>query len=246
VRFSAAKRLGLWVVARRIPIPEGPGNRYQEMLHLTRLLERQAVNCVIDVGATRGQFALELRGAGYDGPIWSFEPVAAPFAELEQTFAGDGRWHGRRLALGAAAAETEINVVAAATEMSSLHPLVGDWGTIEREVVRVRRLDAVFEEITAETARPRVFLKIDTQGHDLEVFRGAAGCLDAIVALQSELSVVAQYDGSPSYLDALAEFRERGFELINLATVSRRTDGDLLELNALLRRVVRVPASGGP
>ena len=84
IRFSAAKRLGLWVISTGIRLPEGPANRYQELFYLKRLLKQLSINCVIHVGASKGQFAAELRAAGYDGFIYSFEPVARAFSELEE------------------------------------------------------------------------------------------------------------------------------------------------------------------
>ena len=52
------------------------------------------------------------------------------------------------------------------------------------EDVEVRRLDSVFGDLIREIDEPRVFLKMDTQGFDLQVFFGASSCLDHIVGLQ--------------------------------------------------------------
>ena len=52
-----------------------------------------------------------------------------------------------------------------------------------------------------------MLLKTDTQGWDLEVIEGAAGCLERVVALQVELSVRPIYEGSPGWLEVLARLR---------------------------------------
>jgi predicted xylose isomerase-like sugar epimerase len=49
--------------------------------HIATVLRLYAVNCVLDVGANRGQYARMLRRRGYRGHIVSFEPVATTFAE---------------------------------------------------------------------------------------------------------------------------------------------------------------------
>jgi hypothetical protein len=54
-----------------------------------------------------------------------------------------------------------------------------------------------------ETYR-RVFLKTDTQGYDLKVLAGARRTLDRTIGIQIELSVVAIYEGMPSYVEAIA------------------------------------------
>jgi FkbM family methyltransferase len=236
MRFFSAKRLGLWMVSQGIRLPEGPANRYQEFSYLKRLLKRLSINCVIDVGANTGQFAAELRGAGYDGFIYSFEPVASAFSELEETFSGDPRWRGLQVALGRENTTMTINVIPSCTVMSSLLTPRGDWPNIEQETIPVRRLDDLFSDIVGPIPEPRVFLKLDTQGYDLQVFEGARGCRGQIDVLQSELSVVPLYDGMPTYLEALSTFQKAGFVLTNLSVVSRAPEGQLLELNGLMRR----------
>ena len=79
---------------------------------------------------------------------------------------------------------------------------------------------------------------MDTQGYDLEVFKGASNSLSRIVALQSELSVKAIYDGMPGYLDTLAVYSDNGYLPSGLYPVSRNKDGlSLLEVDAVLIKI---------
>ena len=47
--------------------------------HVAAIIEREQVDCVIDVGAHEGETGRRLRETGWTGPIVSFEPVAATF-----------------------------------------------------------------------------------------------------------------------------------------------------------------------
>lgn len=203
---------------------------------LRAVLDRAGVNCVLDVGAHKGGYRNLLRATGYAGEIVSFEPVNALPTDA------DRRWRAHRLALGSAPGSAEINVARESNFTSFLEPnafSVERFGgsAVERtETVEVARLDAIFAEVTAHVPEPRVLLKTDTQGWDLEVIEGAAGCLDHVVALQAELSVRAIYDGSTDWLSTLARLGELGFRPAQLTSVGRDDALGLLELDCLLVR----------
>ena len=80
---------------------------------------------------------------------------------------------------------------------------------------------------------------MDTQGYDVEVFRGASGCIADVQGIQSELSVQPMYVGMPHYLEALTIYEAAGFDLYNLSVVNRMRDGGLLELNCFMKRYSR-------
>ncbi|MBN2474317.1 MAG: FkbM family methyltransferase [Pirellulales bacterium] len=183
------------------------------------LLEQLGIDCVFDVGAHTGGFATSLRRLGYRGHIVSFEPAPGVFAVLQNRFRGDALWQGYNCALGAEDTRMDLNVAELSNCSSFLRPKGFDVKeTIE---VEVRRLDGVFGSLVASIPEPRVFLKLDTQGYDLEVLKGAQGCLDRILGLQSEISVEALYEGMPDYLDSLAQYNAQGFTLANLCTAAR-------------------------
>jgi len=210
-------------------------DRLQELVMLKHLLDSLGINCVVDVGANRGQYALELRGIGFDGHIVSFEPVHREFELLCKTFKGDFKWRGFRCALGSAE-RSAIILVPRLTVLSSLLDPLREDPEAQREEIEVRRLDDLFQTLVAPVHNPRVLLKMDTQGYDIEVFKGAQGCLDAICALQSEISVQPLYKAMPHYIDALRTYEEGGFDLHDLTVVARTRSGGLQELNCFMVR----------
>jgi len=234
--MQVIKRLALSAVASRVRVPENPITRYLELSHLKRLLEALNINCMFDVGANRGQFATELRKIGYRGHIISFEPVEREFLALRNAFRNDRKWRGYQCALGSENKIAEINVFRDLTVLSSMLAPIGKQKNVEVEQVEVKRLDGLFTKALAGIPEPRVFLKMDTQGFDLEVFRGAGMHANEVLGLQSEISVKPIYEGMPHYLDVLSVYEQAGFTLFDLTVVARTEGGDLQELNCFMRR----------
>jgi FkbM family methyltransferase len=190
------------------------------------LLPRLGVDCVLDVGAHRGEFGRLLRTAGFRGRIVSFEP-AAEDADLLAGVAGrDPAWLVRREALGRVDGRMELHV-SRQSEFNSFRtptpPAFAQFpgAAVQRlETVDVRRLDSVFADCVP-AASSRVYLKLDTQGWDLEVLAGASESLPRIVGLQSEVSFQPIYDGMPGYLEAMSTIEGLGFTVSGFFPVSR-------------------------
>jgi len=230
--FNFIKYIALKCVSYDIKYPECLVDRYSELMHLKKLLDLKKINVVLDVGANEGQFSHELRMIGYKGYILSFEPVNKVFNILNESFKNDDKWIGFNFALGNENKETTINV-SDVTLMSSLLESIGD-SYIEKENISIKKLDDVLLNIIKDIPNPVVFLKMDTQGYDLEVFKGASGCLNLIQGIQSELSVQPLYKNMPHYNEVLIEYEKSNYELYNLSVVNRIRNGGLLELNAFM------------
>jgi FkbM family methyltransferase len=202
------------------------------------------VNCVLDVGAHAGAFALDLRNNGYDGEIISFEPTSSSFAILRDRAAVDAKWSVYNVALGQSEGSATINVMRDTHYSSLRSPLrigVEDFevngNSVDHvETVEVRRLDGLLSEVTAAIDHPRVFLKMDTQGWDLEVFEGAGASLESVVGLQSELSIRALYEGMPDFRTALSTYEARGFHISSMFPVGRDGQLRLAEFDCIMVR----------
>ncbi|MCW3096079.1 MAG: methyltransferase FkbM family [Chthonomonadaceae bacterium] len=205
-------------------------------------IEHYDINCVLDVGGRFGDYGFLLRENGYKGEIISFEPVEANFRQLQQRCSADPAWHAYHLALGSESGSAEINVSRSTNYSSFLAPSAygfeHDAGIcVDRtEVVPVKRLDEIVDEVTRHIAEPRIYLKMDTQGFDLSVLRGAKGCLDKVLALQSELSMKALYEQMPDWTTALAEFNAAGYEVSAFFTVCRDSKMRLSEMDCVMVR----------
>ncbi len=215
--------------------------------HLGDVLARHQINCVIDVGAHNGEHGRMLRGIGYSGSIVSFEPVEGSFRALEASMAQSPPWTGHRVALGSEPGRLRMTVFEEDTSFSAgprptaqgrrlFSALRGKETT---ETVEVRALDDLFDEITSDLTEPRVMLKVDVQGLEWDVLRGAAESLRKVRAVQIETAVIPLYEAAHPYTDVLGLLRAAGLELSGLFPVSRDDDLRILELDCLVVRPVK-------
>jgi FkbM family methyltransferase len=219
-------------------------------LHLSKLFPVYGVDLVLDVGARIGDYGLWLRVNGYSGTIISFEPVSGSFATLSARADADPHWHAIQTALGSVHGTASINVTRQTVFCSFLSPNqfafdeLGDGPEIDYvEEVATNRLDGLLPELLERYRSKSVYLKMDTQGWDLEVLAGATGVLDHIVAFQSEVCVLPIYSGMPALKDSLARFRELQFSLSGLFPVTLDSRNRVIEFDCVC---VREAASSWP
>lgn len=205
------------------------------------IIEKCKIDVVIDVGANEGQFTQQLRSF-YHGEIHSFEPVSFVFERLAEAASSDPHWHVYKLALGSQETTQAINV-SDLTVFSSLlrtndycMQRFGDCAIGKRnEVVSIRRLDELLEKIAPDIETKRIFLKMDTQGFDMEVFKGLGNKLKQVIALQSEVSLISIYEGMPHWTESISLYEKAGFGVVGMFPVVRDS-GRIIEYDCLLVR----------
>jgi len=209
--------------------------------HLRELFAELQITCVFDVGANEGQYRNFLRRrCGYTGEILSFEPARQTFAVLQNKAARDPQWKVFNYALGAADSASVLNVMQDTKLSSFLEPQASGYHDLDvgnavdhRETVVVRRLDGLMQEMSSKHDLSRVYLKIDTQGHDLEVMKGLGKEAERVAALQSEISVRPIYRGMPNYLESIQTLKALGFELTGLFPVNHDELFRVLEFDSV-------------
>lgn len=223
--------------------------KFNEMAFLVDLLAKLRVNCFLDIGANKGELAKRLRMAGYKGRIVSFEPNRGDCAFIERLAARDPAWRVYPVGLGSENAVRPFHIIDAGANRTDLSSFLdfdaeaherltrdGAPALARTEEVEIKRLDSIFGELVEGIDEPRVFLKVDTQGFDLEVIKGAAGCLDRILGFRSEISVEPIYKDSPHYTEVLAYYESLGFKLMDLFVVNRTASGGILEYDCIMVR----------
>jgi FkbM family methyltransferase len=214
------------------------GSHHNLRAHLDRLFELYDINVVLDVGANEGQFGHFLRKTGYAGSIYSFEPVKQAFNILSTSAKEDENWHVFNFALGSEAGEAEINV-SEGTCLSSMLPLsdyaLDNWKSSKveyREKIVIKTIDQCVHQGVVPDAP--LFLKMDTQGFDLEVFKGGRESVRQIKAILSEVSFIALYEGAPDYKTSISTFERAGFRVSGMYPVTRNADLSLNEMDCIL------------
>jgi len=197
----------------------GRQHQYGEIVALRRFIAHFGVDCVIDVGANAGQYARMLRrDVGFAGAIISFEPNPQVHARLARAARDDARWFTHNIALSDADGAAQFNIMAA-DQFSSLNrpgeglePIFAARNRVERSVsVACRRLDTLLPTLDGAKDARAILLKMDTQGHDAVVCRGAAAVLRRMAGVQTELAVRPLYDGATDYRAMIALLGEAGF-----------------------------------
>ena len=233
---NALRRLGVELVRAR----QADANLLG--VHLDRLFRDRGIDLVLDVGAKAGEFGSWLRGNGYRGDLVSFEPVSTSFAELAARAGSDPHWSVHHVALGSESGTAEISVTRL-PQLSSFRTRnafsragFADAMDVQRvEQVPVHRLDGLWDEVVPAGASA-VYLKIDTQGWDLEVLAGLGGRAGDVVALQTEMAVQPIYEGSPTLRASLDAVAALGFTPSGMFPVTLDDSLALVELDCVAVR----------
>lgn len=187
-------------------------------------LAYHSMTSVLDVGANTGQFAISLRQAGYLRGLTSFEPLPDAHAQLTASAQSDPHWTiAPRAAVGAKAGSAQINI-SKNSHSSSLLPVTKTStdasptsafiGTVETPVITLDDCDLVDRSAN-------IFIKIDTQGFEMEVLKGATELLKTAKGVQLEMSFTPMYEGAPDFETLYRFMLDRGFELWGMDTAFR-------------------------
>jgi FkbM family methyltransferase len=206
-------------------------------LHLKYLINKLEIDLIIDVGANVGQFALMCRKLGYRGKIISFEPVESTFNILKIVSDTDSNWQCYNFALGN---ESKTSVIKKynSTLFSSFYDVTDyaktrfsdEISTFDEQCVEIRPLDDFLLDFESSKS---IFLKMDTQGFDLNVFKGSLKNIDRIRLLLSELSFIPIYESMPSYIQSMEFFNNHGYNVSGLFPMNFNEDSSVVEMDAV-------------
>lgn len=194
---------------------------------------------VIDIGANRGQFALDVMSACPNASVICFEPLPSEADVLVANLGSLSNLHVVRSAVSDTSGSTMIHVSAAA-DSSSLHrptdlqattfPGTQEIGQLEVPMIALD--DVEWPTEVGDTT----LLKIDVQGHELAVLRGAKRLLDRIRWVYVEVSLQELYEGQALAGEVFQQLHTAGYRLIDLSDPVRRR-GRAIQVDAWFERV---------
>jgi FkbM family methyltransferase len=170
---------------------------------------------VIDVGANVGDYSRAVTWLSRTARVVAFEPNPAALRELRVRGSSCG-WTIFPYALAAENKKTQFHAAAATTLSSLLTPSAGlgktfgqDDGHVETITVETRRLDELLD--LGHYPSP-ILLKIDVQGAELDVLRGAVGQMSRIDCIKLEISFDMFYEGQSRLPEIADILSKNGFD----------------------------------
>jgi FkbM family methyltransferase len=203
------------------------------------MLRRLSPSYVVDVGANRGQFALTVLRATPRAQIVSIEPIPQDAATFRDIFGPIPDVELVECALGSSGGSAVLYMSAASDSSSLLElgalqeavfPGTGEVSTI---VVPVTTLDEVLNGRVLPTDS---LLKIDVQGFELEVLRGAQQRLGDFRWILVEVSFLQLYRNQSLAHEVFAYLQPMGFAIVDIGEPVRIA-GRTVQLDVLFERV---------
>jgi len=211
-----------------------------DSLELVEIAARAGARVFYDVGANVGSWALLCRAVVPASTIVAFEPLAAHCEKFRAATSGFARVRLFEIALGERDESRPLHVTSF-SDASSLLPLSAAGAdlfslkTIESVTVPVDSLDHVF---AAESLPQPDMIKLDVQGFELAVLKGAPAVLARTEWVLAEASFRAFYEGQVLFSELAGFLGRSGFE-VHAFGHSMRTGRPLDQVDVLFGRVDR-------
>lgn len=206
-------------------------------------LRNRSFGTVIDCGANLGQFARFISKYFPHAALHCFEPLDEPFRELAAWSATQqGRVRCYQAALGEQEGEVVMHQHSSHLGSSSLlsttalsDQMLPETRRQSEVTVRQTTLDNVLGDLLDDMA-PQILLKLDVQGYEDRVLRGASKILQRAEACMLEVNVDPLFVGQAEFKDIVALLDQHGLAYAGNFDQSYAKDGRVTWLDALFFR----------
>jgi|GEM_PF-856084 len=242
-KVSLLNKLRREIVGDIFAYPSVVNNGY---LHIERSIDilrsRNLPNLLIlDIGAAAGETCILFAKAFPTATIHGFEPIAETFRRLELNVAPFGNIRVHRTALGSVRSRAKINVLNRVTSSSILEADPNSAFNGE-DFFEARRTEEIQIDQLDNFVRPGdsiALVKMDVQGFELEVLKGATASLGQTHFVLLEMQNHNIYKGAPQYYELDEFLRNAGFELFEIVPSIREAlqikEFDAIYMNRMLQ-----------
>ena len=158
---------------------------------------------IFDIGAARGQWSQAARMVFPDAQIYAFEPISESYKKMQDRMMHDNSFRAFNCALSDQSNKISFGLnnfrdSSSILKMTDAHKI--EFKQTEKEeliIIDAFRLDSI-EEINIIGP---AFIKMDVQGAELMVLKGAEKILNKIDGIQLELNFESFYESQATYIE---------------------------------------------
>ena len=167
-------------------------------------------SAIIDVGAYEGHWSATARRIFGPVPTLMVDAQKSKEPLLRQCSADHENWSYEIALLGGEEGR-EVSFY----EMETGSSMMAEHSDVSREEKRLKttRLDT----LAAGLPGNNLFLKVDVQGAELEVLKGATQTLQRAGLVQLETAILSYNEGAPTMREVISFMEERGFSPVDIA-----------------------------
>lgn len=207
------------------------------MLSALLALRRRGVRPrrVVDAGACMGDWARLFHKVFPEARILMIEPQSRHAGALRSLVAEHGGLMRYASCLVGPPGTSEVDFVVLDDGAGTGSSVLAENSNVPRHVERLA-VSTLDELVRREDLEAPDFLKLDVQGYEIEVLKGASACLASAEFVLLEVSLWPYNQGAPLVADVLPWMDKHGFRAYEIVELSRRGDGVMVQADVLFIR----------
>ena len=205
---------------------------------MKRLLGDYQVRYIVDGGAYRGDFSLQMAETFPDATIYAFEPQKTSYALLSGNTGKMPRIQRYNCAIsscsGKSILHTNSSPLTSSLSKTSEDGLRYFPGHLKPEGTEEVEMTSLSDFLSSHNVPAVDILKLDLQGHELEAIKGTAEFISTVKLIFAEVQFIENYQDTPLFSDIEIHLRSKGFAFYQFFGLVRSPiDGRLLYGDAI-------------
>ena len=205
-------------------------------VELEELVKDLEVDTIIDVGSNKGQFILIIDKFFKNTKVLSFEPISELLEIQKNFFVNRKNIRFFNFGVGSINSKIILNITrqkdsSSILEIEKKDKLGKKFDIIEKRQIDIKKLEDV---VNSEKLNGSVLLKLDVQGYELEVLKGAVNILPKIKYIITEVAENQFYKNQVIENVIIKYLNDKNFKIMKFTNIFKIENTNYIQKDVLL------------
>ena len=210
---------------------------YTSSLELIKIVKLDSPKIIYDIGAHIGTWSLLAKAFIPDSIIHAFEPIESHITEFQNRISDIKDINLHQVALGNQTGNISINITNRSDASSLLEAaeLVDEQYGVKKDREQMIKIFTLDDYIITQKIPLPDFIKLDVQGYELEVLKGAQQCINHAKWILCEVSFYPYYQNQPLFYDIFEHLKNYSYNIYAFGSETP-TGSILTQIDVLFKR----------